>query len=370
MNHEAALPQPISVLVYPWDYNPYQALLYGAMPPNCVRVAKVRALPKTGPLPFVLGTAYFRARGYRLLHLHWPNFNVPWPRRFALRLSLWSSLVALAWARLLGYSLVWTVHDLLPHEPTTSDDRAVASRLATTSVAVIVHSTAMLQKVRELGAPNAVVIPHGSYVGAYPATTLTPEQARQAIGCDPSRFVFLFFGLLRAYKGVPRLVDCFLGHFAPTDQLVIAGLLLDPSLLPALPDRDTSAVIFHNERVPDSRVSTYYQAADVACLPFERVTTSGSALLALSFGVPIVAPRLGAIIDMPDDVGWFYDPEDAEGLWKAMLRARQASPDERQAKRAAARRHADSLSWGAIASQTMALYRSLTGPHAQPVGRP
>jgi glycosyltransferase involved in cell wall biosynthesis len=241
----------------------------------------------------------------------------------------------------------------------------VASKLATTSAAVIVHSTAMLDKVRGLGAPHAAVIPHGSYVGVYPTTTHSPEQAREAVGADSSRFVFLFFGLIRAYKGVPKMVECFLGNFAQEDQLVIAGLCLDPSVLPAIPHDGRQNVIFHNERVPDSQVATYYQAADVACLPFERITTSGSALLALSFGVPIVAPRLGAIIDMPDEVGWFYEPEDAEGLLKAMRRARRASPEERQARSDAARRHAEALAWDSIAAQTMAIYRSVTaGPGA------
>ena len=269
MNNQPGSRQPISVLVYPWDYNPYQGLLYGAMSTDDVRVASIKALPRTGPLPFLLGTAYFRGRGYRLLHLHWPNFNIPWPKRFSLRLSLWSTFAALAWARALGYCLIWTVHDLLPHEPTTSDDRAVARQLASSSAAVIVHSTAMLDRVKELGASNVVIIPHGSYVGAYPSTDLSPEQARATVGVGASCFVFLFFGLLRPYKGVPTLVRCFLEHFAPEDRLVVAGLCLDPSILASIPNHDGGGVIFHNERIPDSRVSTYYRAAHVACLPFE-----------------------------------------------------------------------------------------------------
>jgi beta-1,4-mannosyltransferase len=345
------------VLVFPWYSNPYQALLYGAMPVNEIRMAKIRVLPGLGPASFILGATYWRLRGCRLLHVHWPAFGIGWPRRIARRLSLWSAFAALGWARVLGYTIVWTAHNIVPHEPVTSDDPAVARALANASAAVIVHSNTLIEEVRELGAKSVVTIPQGSYVGVYPETSLSPAEARRTVGAEPSEFVFLFFGLIRAYKGIPRLVECFLEDFAQEDRLVIAGPCQDQSILASVAAGRGGRVIVRDELVPDTDVSTYFKAANVACLPFERITTSSSILLALSFGVPVVAPRLGTIVDLPEDVGWFYEPDDPNGLRRAMHHARSATADEHRDRRSVARSYAESLEWREIAAKTMTLYR-------------
>ena len=43
--------------------------------------------------------------------------------------------------------------------------------------------------------------------------------------------------------------------------------------------------------VPDGEVQHYLLAADAVVLPFKEILTSGSAMLALSFGRPVVAPH-------------------------------------------------------------------------------
>jgi beta-1,4-mannosyltransferase len=56
---------------------------------------------------------------------------------------------------------------------------------------------------------------------------------------------------------------------------------------------------FINER----EMHYYLSVIDVIALPFKKITNSGSALLALSFNKPIIAPLLGAIIDLKRDFG-------------------------------------------------------------------
>lgn len=345
------------VLVFPWYSNPYQALLYGEMPASAIRVARARVLPGFGPASFLLGATYWRLRGCHLLHVHWPAFGIGWPKRFARSLSLWSTYLSLWWARVLGYTIVWTVHNIVPHEPATSDDRAVARELAKTSAAVIVHSDTLIGQVTELGAKRVVTIRQGSYVGVYSETTLSPDESRLAIGAGRSDFVFLCFGLIRAYKGIPRLVECFLREFGEQNRLVIAGPCQDRSVLPVLTEPESTRVIVRDELVPDAEVSTYFKAANVACLPFERITTSSSVLLALSFGVPVVAPRLGTIVDLPQEVGWFYEPDDRNGLHKSMHQARRATADEHEERQAAARAYAGTLRWSEMAAKTLRLYQ-------------
>ena len=45
--------------------------------------------------------------------------------------------------------------------------------------------------------------------------------------------------------------------------------------------------------IPDAELQVWLRAADVVVLPFRDILTSGSAILALSFGRAVVAPALG-----------------------------------------------------------------------------
>ncbi len=70
--------------------------------------------------------------------------------------------------------------------------------------------------------------------------------------------------------------------------------------------------------VPDDELQLYFNACDVVALPFRQVLNSGSLLLAMSFGCPIVAQRLGSIPEVTCPEGWYgYDPADAGGLGAA-----------------------------------------------------
>ncbi len=69
-----------------------------------------------------------------------------------------------------------------------------------------------------------------------------------------------------------------------------------------------------------------------------------------------MAPRLGALCDLPDSVGWFYDPLDTQGLEDAMVAARTATTAELKSKSRSALEFAQSLSWDTIAGDTVELY--------------
>ena len=111
---------------------------------------------------------------------------------------------------------------------------------------------------------------------------------------------------------------------------------------------------FDEGYAPDEKVPLYFAAADVVVLPFREVTTSGSAVLALSLGRPIVAPRIGALRDLPESVGFLYKNGE---LVAALSEALNAAPEELADRSAAARGYADSLSWDHIAAATLEVYR-------------
>ena len=84
-------------------------------------------------------------------------------------------------------------------------------------------------------------------------------------------------------------------------------------------------VRWHPQFVPDDQIQLWMNAADVVVLPYRRTTTSGAAMLAFSFGKPIIAPALPTFRELMADapfLGELYDPAAPDGLQLALDEAR------------------------------------------------
>jgi glycosyltransferase involved in cell wall biosynthesis len=352
----------LGLLVYPYDANPYQELLYEAIRATGVdcRVVYVQRHAHLGPIPFLVQVTIARLRGYRLLHLHWPQFALYRGARLLPRLSLLNARLHLRWLRALGIRLVWTVHNAVPHEPETADDIAVSRLLARDAAHKIVHGENAIEELAAIGADTLrlSVIPHGAYSGTYPEADRT--ESRRTLDLPEGARIVMFFGQIRPYKGLEDLIPAWdeatAGDWVGTVPfLLIAGRCDDDAERARLTHQLAARTgRFDAGYTPHEHVPLYFAAADVVVLPFRQVTTSGSAVLALSLRRPIVAPRLGALRDLPQDVGFLYERGD---LATALAQALSATPQELAEQGEAARRYADSLSWDRIAAATLDVYR-------------
>ena len=57
----------------------------------------------------------------------------------------------------------------------------------------------------------------------------------------------------------------------------------------------TEGIYLYNRFVADDELQVFFNAADVMVLPFERIENSGSAILAMGFAKPIIAPARGVL---------------------------------------------------------------------------
>ena len=279
-----------------------------------------------------------------VLHFHWPERHFHQDSLasaigFALRLCI---------ARLVGYRIVWTVHNAVPHEGSGAGDRLVRAVLRRVA-RLVVHCEAARRALGPDGR-GAVVIPHGSYVGRYP-NGITAAAARQRLGLEPEARVFLAFGQVRPYKNLDALTRVFSTLDAPDARLVIAG---EPVCGTRLALVDDTRIRFFLRHVADAEVQVFLNAADVVVLPYRAVLTSGAAMLALSFGRGLVAPRLGCLAELErSGAVCLYDPEAPDGLADALRRALLLDPAALGQK---ARRFVRGLSWDAIARRHLAAY--------------
>ena len=339
--------------------NPYGALLADALRRYGVELAE-------GDYGFGRSWLERSRAAYDVLHLNWlDRFYARFdePRDLERAVERYADFTdRLIYARRLGYRLVWTIHNLYPHERRYPHlDRLVNGLVAREADHVIAHCRYAAGKIEELYAPPRPVhvIPHGNYLPVFP-NRVGRDAARDRLRLGANRFVYLFFGNARGYKGVTELVDTFLRVAAPDTVLllVLRENARSPGLIPQL--RSAAAgdprIRIHSSRFFEVEEFQYFlNAADVVVLPFSAVLTSGSAIQALGFGKPLIVPRLGCLPELvAGGSGVLYDPDAADGLATALDEARSLDLDAAGAAAAARTRELD---WDPIAARIAALYR-------------
>jgi glycosyltransferase involved in cell wall biosynthesis len=328
-----------------------------------------------------------------LLHFHWrPDVHYAClgralDERTVCRPRLqghrsWLKLVAfagrLAAARTLGYRLAWTIHEVYPNEtelrpPGTISrrvDRTGGRILARFSDVLLAHDHGTAERAgAELGLEGVTVVPHGSYVGVYPPGR-SRAAVRRELGIPEDAFVFLCFGDVRPDKELELVLDAFASIEDPRMALVVAGRIKDERsarLIGAAAARDPR-IRSRLGLVPRGQVAELFGASDAAVLGRGQVWTSGSLILALSLGVPVVASRLPIHEDLVGDgqAGWLFEPGDRWSLRESLVAA-QAHPAVARTKGEAALRRAHGLpSWSEVAERTAAL---TVGPRAARTAR-
>ena len=333
--------------------NPYGGLLAQAM--RRVGVELEAGFPDTITREWVC-----RNQGrINVLHLNWPHYMYDRPEVDDHLARCAEVIDCLALARTLGYKVVWTVHNLYPHE-TSNRDLDHLARIALTSLAdaLIVHC----QKARELvrthfhRTENVFVIPHGNFIEPYP-NTVSRAEARRCLGLTDDNFVYFNFGNVRRYKGLERLAEVFAS--LPDEHL---RLLLGAKYYTEYGEEVAASVSRADERVivrssrffASEDLQLLFNAADVGVFPFSDVLTSGSVITALSFGIPAIVPATGCLPEaVLPDAGLVYDPNESDGLRRAMQEVQQWDVP---AKKEAARVRANELDWTQIAERTRRVY--------------
>lgn len=340
------------VLISRVKRNPYVSLLCAAL----VQVGVKASLEES----FSLSWMWRRRNEVEVLHLHWLEL-------LFLRPALWHSLKrwvsvmsGLVLARLLGVCIVYTVHNILGHERQHDWLVRLGNRVIfALAQAVHVHDEGTAEELRSRwGRREGIyVVPHGNYITAYRNDCSRPE-ARLRLGLSEDAFVYLFLGRVRPYKGLEELITAFRGLDNLRATLLIAGEVHDPGYDGHLRELagDDGRIRLHLGFVGEDAVQFYLNASDICVLPYRHVTTSGAAILAFSFGLPILAPRRGCFVELvgeDGERGLLYDPEVPDGLAGAL---REAQQRELRAMRRACLDYARQLDWQDIARQHAAAY--------------
>lgn len=318
-------PDKRMVLFWP-DYsrsNPYQKLLYG----KAARAIEFCAAPIEAALLMLDQTiAQQGDPGLISFHLHWLNFllrDVTKPD--IARRYVDDYLAKLDSFKARGGHLVWTIHNTLSHDSPFADlELEMSRRIVELADVLHVHSAASVPEIAAvfpLPPEKIVISQHGHYAGVYP-DFVSREVARRTLGIAPQDDVILFTGQVRPYKGVETLIAAFRDCLAqrPQARLLIAGEMkadILKALISPLPAAAQARIHVAGRFIEDTELQLFFRAADVAVYPYHTILTSGSLLLALSFGVPVIIPTVGMTRDVLAGTGagvLYGDGPEGDGL--------------------------------------------------------
>jgi glycosyltransferase involved in cell wall biosynthesis len=175
-----------------------------------------------------------------------------------------------------------------------------------------------------------------------------------------------FFGQIRPYKNVPRLIRAARDCADPTLVLFVCGRITRRANIES-EARDAAGddprVRLELRHIAHSDIQLFIKAADLLVFPYAAILSSGAAMLGLSFDRPVLAPDLGAMAELQADVGsaWvrMYQSElDAAILGGSLSWARAGSRPKRAPL--------DRFAWSAVAAQTLDAYQAIIGVRHRP----
>lgn len=340
---DGAAERPFVVAHYPvWSGNPYLRLFYDALRPHGI-IARKDAI-------FSPRWVWNEAEALDAIHIHWPEILWNGRKETVLR-SIAKFILVLVVARFRGLRVIWTVHNVDPHESPARAERMALRRLARTADLLICHSASAAAEVTERYAPSGSVVtmPHGNYDDVYRYADVSTLEARQAFSLDPDRPVVACVGRLRSYKGLDEACEA-AQRLAGKATLLIAGAPHEGFDIDGLSERvsEVPGAVLVPRALTDAEVALAIRSADLVLLPYWRITGSGSLLAAWTLGRAVVASRLPYFEELVGDsggAGWLYPSGDPEALVDAVRRGLETPASQREA---AARAQADRYDWGRV----------------------
>lgn len=294
----------LRVLCFPLDVgphaNPYLAIIAEALAELDVELVPYRAFR-----PFQRAD---------VLHVHW--LERLWQMRVARRHPTLSFLafavlyLNIHWTRILGGRVLWTVHNLHPHDGVDERHAWVWAfwfgKILRRIDGVICMTEEALVSVREafpeLAGVETYVAAHPHYRSVYAAPT---PDLRVAFSIPDEAVVLGMVGQIRRYKGILEVVRLFSEMEGADLRFLVAGWCRDAAYLEQVRDiaaRD-SRIVIHERQLSHVDFAACVRASDLCVFNFAEILNSGSVLAALSLDRRVLAPAKGAVPELAALVG-------------------------------------------------------------------
>ena len=250
------------------------------------------------------------------------------------------------------------LHNLIPHEHRLGDKLFCRYFIGSVDGAVSL-SKSVLEDISLFNTKLPKVFsPHPLYDNF--GESVSREEACEHLSLDPETRYLLFFGLIRAYKGLDWLLDAFAQSGLKNQgyKLIIAGEFYTDGTIyhaqaKALDLEDS--LIWYSEFIPDAEVRYYFGAADLIVQPYKSATQSGVTQIAYHFDKPMLVTKVGGLAEIVPNgkVGYSVEPDIS-----AIATALQAFAKDRPNFTEGIRDEKKQYSWAVMTQRILSLIKN------------
>jgi glycosyltransferase involved in cell wall biosynthesis len=242
-----------------------------------------------------------------------------WWTPFWLPLLLVVSVIA----RRARIPILYICHQMI--EPDSSSFELLLARPALRlGDAFIVVSQKDFAIARRIVGDKPILVGYHPIYDGFPNQGLTHAEACKKLEIEPNEPLLLFFGFVRRYKGLRYVLEA-MGQLPKPPRLIIAGEFWEEEAFYRDLIRQQgleSKVIIHNRYIPNEEIESYFVAADVLILPYLSGSQSGVGMIALNYGVPVIATSIGGLAETVKhgETGLIVPPGDSNAIAVAIER--------------------------------------------------
>lgn len=194
-------------------------------------------------------------------------------------------------------------HNVRPHEHFPFRATLTRKLLLRTDLPVVLSPQTQKEAEELLPGKPPLSLFHPVYDRPFPNTGR--DAIRKRYGAGPEDYVFLFYGLVRDYKGLDILFHA-LNEIDPARhkiKVIVAGeFYTREAPLLDIPNESTRRHIhIENRFIPDREADELLYASDVMILPYRSASQSGILADAVNFQLPVICTDLPGFTDVITD---------------------------------------------------------------------
>lgn len=221
--------------------------------------------------------------------------------------------------------VVTIADNILPHEKRVGDNLLTRYYLKK-SDGYVTLSKSVLKELEEFEPGNKprIYSPHPLYDNF--GDKISREEALSKLKLSPDYKYILFFGFIRAYKGLDILLEA-MGDPILDDlplKLIVAGEYYssDQEYVKIIREKSLSnKLVMHTHFISNEKVAAYFCASDLVVQPYKDASQSGVTQVAYHYGVPMVVTNVGALPEMvPHMVSGIVVKPDAKSVANGIFR--------------------------------------------------
>ncbi len=266
--------------------------------------------------------------------------------------------------KMTGAKVLFICDNVIPHERRIGDVALTKYAFRHADFFIVQSDAVERELISHFPQARYRKVPHPVYENF--GAAMPKSAARERLGISAEK-VILYFGYVRAYKGLMKLFEAIA---LMRDRLASEGKGVVPLLLAVgeyYDDESKYRALIHelkiepyirivSDYVPNNEVAAYFSAADAVILPYLSATQSGITQIAYNFDKPVIATNVGGLAEVVLDgrTGFIVPPNDPAALAGAILRYYDENKEEEFS--AAVRIEKRRYSWEHLARAIEELY--------------